>query len=102
MIAAPPCRSPLASLTATMFGCLASTRIVSHSIGTTAVADYCVTERAVTHWPALSVVPIEWDTLRTVAAHPNIVAVKDAKGDLHGGARSWPRPDWPTTPATTR
>jgi len=32
------------------------------------------------------VVPIEWATLRTLAAHPNIVAVKDAKGDLHGGA----------------
>ena len=36
--------------------------------------------------PPRSVVPIEWDTVRTVAAHPNIVAIKDAKGDLHGGA----------------
>ncbi len=37
--------------------------------------------------PPRSVVPIEWDTLRTVAKHPNIVAVKDAKGDLHGAAQ---------------
>jgi 4-hydroxy-tetrahydrodipicolinate synthase len=36
--------------------------------------------------PPRSVVPIEWDTMRTVSAHPNIVAIKDAKGDLHGGA----------------
>ncbi|MDT5334746.1 MAG: 4-hydroxy-tetrahydrodipicolinate synthase [Mycobacterium sp.] len=36
--------------------------------------------------PPRSVVPIEWDTVRTIAAHPNIVAIKDAKGDLHGGA----------------
>ncbi|WP_293356941.1 4-hydroxy-tetrahydrodipicolinate synthase [Mycolicibacterium sp.] len=36
--------------------------------------------------PPRSVVPIEWDTLRTLAEHPNIVAVKDAKGDLHGAA----------------
>lgn len=36
--------------------------------------------------PPRSVVPIEWDTLRALAAHPNIVAVKDAKGDLHGAA----------------
>jgi 4-hydroxy-tetrahydrodipicolinate synthase len=32
-------------------------------------------------------VPIEWDTIRTLAGHPNIVAVKDAKGDLHGGGQ---------------
>jgi 4-hydroxy-tetrahydrodipicolinate synthase len=37
--------------------------------------------------PPRSVVPIEWDTLRTLAHHPNIVAVKDAKGDLHGAAQ---------------
>lgn len=36
--------------------------------------------------PPRSVVPIEWDTLRAVARHPNIVAVKDAKGDLAGAA----------------
>lgn len=37
--------------------------------------------------PPRSVVPIEWDTLRILARHPNIVAVKDAKGDLHGAAQ---------------
>jgi 4-hydroxy-tetrahydrodipicolinate synthase len=36
--------------------------------------------------PPRSVIPIEWDTMRAVAPHPNIVAIKDAKGDLHGGA----------------
>ncbi|MGV0992850.1 MAG: 4-hydroxy-tetrahydrodipicolinate synthase [Mycobacterium sp.] len=37
--------------------------------------------------PPRSVVPIEWDTMRAVARHPNIVAVKDAKGDLPGAAQ---------------
>ncbi len=37
--------------------------------------------------PPRSVVPIEWDTIRTLAEHPNIVAIKDAKGDLHGGGQ---------------
>ena len=37
--------------------------------------------------PPRSVVPIEWDTMRTVAQHPNIVAVKDAKADLPGAAQ---------------
>jgi 4-hydroxy-tetrahydrodipicolinate synthase len=37
--------------------------------------------------PPRSVVPIEFETLRALAAHPNIVGVKDAKGDLHGGAQ---------------
>ena len=37
--------------------------------------------------PPRSMIPIEWDTMRTLAAHPNIVAVKDAKADLHGGAQ---------------
>lgn len=36
--------------------------------------------------PPRSVVPIEWDTLRAVARHPNIVGVKDAKADLPGAA----------------
>jgi 4-hydroxy-tetrahydrodipicolinate synthase len=35
--------------------------------------------------PPRSVVPIEFDTIRALAAHPNIVGVKDAKGDLNGG-----------------
>ena len=37
--------------------------------------------------PPRSVVPIDWDTIRTLAAHPNIVGIKDAKGDLHGGGQ---------------
>ena len=37
--------------------------------------------------PPRSVVPIEWDTMRAVARHPNIVAVKDAKADLPGAAQ---------------
>lgn len=32
--------------------------------------------------PSRSVVPIEADTIRRLSAHPNIQAVKDAKGDL--------------------
>src|SRR5215469_12244718 len=35
--------------------------------------------------PPRSVVAIEFDTIRGLAAHPNIVGVKDAKGDLAGG-----------------
>ncbi len=34
--------------------------------------------------PPRSVIPIDFDTIRTLAEHPNIVGVKDAKGDLHG------------------
>jgi 4-hydroxy-tetrahydrodipicolinate synthase len=37
--------------------------------------------------PARSAVPIEFDTIRTLASHPNIVGVKDAKADLHGGGQ---------------
>jgi 4-hydroxy-tetrahydrodipicolinate synthase len=37
--------------------------------------------------PPRSVVPIEADTIRTLAAHPNIVGIKDAKADLHGGGQ---------------
>ena len=35
--------------------------------------------------PPRSVIGIEWDTMRALSEHPNIVAVKDAKADLHGG-----------------
>ena len=52
----------------------------------TAVADATALPNVLYDIPPRSVVPIEWATLRTLAAHPNIVAVKDAKGDLHGGA----------------
>ncbi|MGE2734072.1 4-hydroxy-tetrahydrodipicolinate synthase [Mycolicibacterium vaccae] len=52
-----------------------------------AVAD--ATDRPVILYdiPPRSSVPIEWDTIRALAEHPNIVAIKDAKGDLHGGGQ---------------
>jgi 4-hydroxy-tetrahydrodipicolinate synthase len=52
----------------------------------TAIADATELPVVLYDIPPRSVVPIDWDTVRTVAAHPNIVAIKDAKGDLHGGA----------------
>lgn len=52
----------------------------------TAVADATALPVVLYDIPPRSVVPIDWDTLRTLTRHPNIVAVKDAKGDLHGGA----------------
>ncbi|AQT80676.1 4-hydroxy-tetrahydrodipicolinate synthase [Mycolicibacterium litorale] len=51
----------------------------------TAVADATDLPVILYDIPPRSVVPIEWDTMRTLANHPNIVAVKDAKADLHGG-----------------
>lgn len=36
--------------------------------------------------PGRSVVPIATETIRALAAHPNIKGVKDAKGDLHAAA----------------
>jgi len=53
----------------------------------TAIADATSLPVVLYDIPPRSVVPIEWDTLRTLADHPNIVAVKDAKGDLHGGGQ---------------
>jgi 4-hydroxy-tetrahydrodipicolinate synthase len=52
----------------------------------TAIADATDLPVVLYDIPPRSVIPIEWDTIRTVASHPNIVAVKDAKADLHGGA----------------
>ena len=52
-----------------------------------AVADATDLPIVVYDIPPRSVVPIEWSTLRVLARHPNIVAVKDAKGDLHGAAQ---------------
>lgn len=52
-----------------------------------AVADATELPNVLYDIPPRSVVPIEWDTLRELAGHPNIVAVKDAKGDLHGAAQ---------------
>jgi 4-hydroxy-tetrahydrodipicolinate synthase len=53
----------------------------------TAVADATDLPVVLYDIPPRSVIPIEWDTLRKLAQHPNIVAVKDAKGDLHGGGQ---------------
>ncbi|QLY29666.1 4-hydroxy-tetrahydrodipicolinate synthase [Nocardia huaxiensis] len=52
----------------------------------TAIAD--ATDLPVTLYdiPPRSVVPIASDTIRRLAEHPRIVAVKDAKGDLNAGA----------------
>ena len=52
----------------------------------TAVADATDLPVVLYDIPPRSAIPIEWDTLRTLARHPNIVAVKDAKGDLLGAA----------------
>ena len=51
----------------------------------TAVADATPLPVLLYDIPPRSMVPIEFETLRVLAAHPNIVGVKDAKGDLHGG-----------------
>ncbi|GJF09965.1 4-hydroxy-tetrahydrodipicolinate synthase [Mycolicibacterium cyprinidarum] len=53
----------------------------------TAVADATDLPVILYDIPPRSVVSIEWGTIRTLAAHPNIVAIKDAKGDLHGGGQ---------------
>jgi 4-hydroxy-tetrahydrodipicolinate synthase len=53
----------------------------------TAVADATALPVLLYDIPPRSVIPIQPDTLRTLAAHPNIVGVKDAKGDLHVGAQ---------------
>ncbi|MGB3482632.1 MAG: 4-hydroxy-tetrahydrodipicolinate synthase [Mycobacterium sp.] len=53
----------------------------------TAVADATELPVILYDIPPRSSIPIEFDTLRELAFHPNIVAVKDAKGDLHGGAQ---------------
>ena len=53
----------------------------------TAVADATALPVLLYDIPPRSVVPIDWDTIRTLAAHPNIVGIKDAKGDLHGGGQ---------------
>lgn len=53
----------------------------------TAVADASTVPVMLYDIPARSVVPIEPDTIRKLAEHPKIVAIKDAKGDLHAGAQ---------------
>lgn len=52
-----------------------------------AVADATELPNVLYDIPPRSSVAIEWDTMRELAMHPNIVAVKDAKGDLHGGGQ---------------
>ena len=52
----------------------------------TAVADATALPVVLYDIPPRSIIPIDWHTIRILAEHPNIVAVKDAKGDLHGGA----------------
>ncbi|OBC08573.1 4-hydroxy-tetrahydrodipicolinate synthase [Mycobacterium sp. 852013-50091_SCH5140682] len=53
----------------------------------TAVADATDVPILLYDIPPRSSIPIEWDTIRKLAEHPNIVGVKDAKGDLAGGAQ---------------
>ena len=52
----------------------------------TAVADATGLPNMLYDIPPRSVVPIEVDTLRRLAEHPRIQAVKDAKGDLFAGS----------------
>ncbi|AWV49058.1 dihydrodipicolinate synthase [Mycobacterium leprae Kyoto-2] len=53
----------------------------------TAVADATELPVLLYDIPGRSVVPIEPDTIRALASHPNIVGVKEAKADLYSGAR---------------
>ncbi|BBX03135.1 4-hydroxy-tetrahydrodipicolinate synthase [Mycolicibacterium moriokaense] len=53
----------------------------------TAIADATALPVVLYDIPPRSAIPIEWDTIRTLSSHPNIVAIKDAKGDLHGGGQ---------------
>ena len=52
----------------------------------TAVADAVSIPVLLYDIPPRSVIPIETATMRTLAQHPNIVGVKDAKGDLNTAA----------------
>jgi 4-hydroxy-tetrahydrodipicolinate synthase len=53
----------------------------------TAVADATPLPVVLYDIPPRSVVPIAPDTIRALASHPNIVGIKDAKGDLHTGGQ---------------
>ncbi|AHH20203.1 4-hydroxy-tetrahydrodipicolinate synthase [Nocardia nova SH22a] len=57
--------------------------LLAHFIAVADATDLPVTLYDI---PPRSIVPIAPDTLRRLAEHPNIVAVKDAKGDLGAGA----------------
>jgi 4-hydroxy-tetrahydrodipicolinate synthase len=53
----------------------------------TAVADATALPMLLYDIPPRSVIPIMPDTIRALASHPNIVGIKDAKGDLHTGGQ---------------
>ncbi|HUQ55403.1 4-hydroxy-tetrahydrodipicolinate synthase [Lentzea sp.] len=53
----------------------------------TAIADASGLPVMLYDIPPRAVVPIEVDTILRLAEHPRILAVKDAKGDLHAGSR---------------
>ena len=53
----------------------------------TAVADATELPVLLYDIPPRSVVPVESATIRTLALHPNIVGIKDAKADLHSGGQ---------------
>ena len=53
----------------------------------TAVADAAALPVLLYDIPPRSVIPIMPDTIRALAPHPNIVGIKDAKGDLHTGGQ---------------
>lgn len=53
----------------------------------TAVADATALPNLLYDIPPRSSIPIAWETIQALAGHPNIVGVKDAKGDLHGGGQ---------------
>ena len=53
----------------------------------TAVADATDLPVLLYDIPPRSVIPILSETIHALAAHPNIVGIKDAKGDLHGGGQ---------------
>ena len=53
----------------------------------TAVADATELPVMLYDIPPRSVIPIELDTLRRLAEHPRIVAVKDARNDLRSAPR---------------
>ncbi|MEV0669756.1 4-hydroxy-tetrahydrodipicolinate synthase [Mycobacterium sp. NPDC050441] len=53
----------------------------------TAVADATDLPNLLYDIPPRSSIPIAWETIHVLAGHPNIVGVKDAKGDLHGGGQ---------------
>ncbi len=53
----------------------------------TAVADATELPVLLYDIPPRSVIPILPETIHVLAKHPNIVGIKDAKGDLHGGAQ---------------